>query len=153
MKKDVGMTTAQKSKETRRMESLFCISSQQSLHIRTLLHYNLKLPDVYVGIVGWIYRTKIPSFLFPYFFEQWSSLHLFSFHEMLFPLYEYWFSCKQKLVRVYSNGCRIFISYLTMQFDFEYTEHATMPIVILDGAVVILVTLLYFTLLVIQTLV
>ena len=27
-----------------------------------------------------------PSFLFPYFFEQWSSLHLFSFHEMLFPL-------------------------------------------------------------------
>ena len=34
MKKDVGMTTAQKSKETRRMESLFCISSQQSLHIR-----------------------------------------------------------------------------------------------------------------------
>ena len=23
---------------------------------------------VYVGIVGWIYRTKIPSFLFPYFF-------------------------------------------------------------------------------------
>ena len=86
MKKDVGMTTAQKSKETRRMESLFCISSQQSLHIRTLLHYNLKLPNVYVGIVGWIYRTKIPSFLFPYFFEQWSSLHLFSFHEMLFPL-------------------------------------------------------------------
>ena len=34
---------------------LFCISSQQSLHIHTLLHYNL--PDVYVGIVGWIYRT------------------------------------------------------------------------------------------------
>ena len=67
MKKDVGMTTAQKSKETRRMESLFCISSQQSLHVRTLLHYNLKLPDVYVGIVGLIYRTKIPSFLFPYF--------------------------------------------------------------------------------------
>ena len=85
MKKDVGMTTAQKSKETRRMESLFCISSQQSLHIRTLLHYNLKL-HVYVGIVGWIYRTKIPSFLFPYFFEQWSSLHLFSFHKMLFHL-------------------------------------------------------------------
>ena len=91
MKKDVGMTTAQKSKETRRMESLFCISSQQSLHVRTLLHYNLKLPDVYVGIVGWIYRTKIPSFLFPYFFEQWSSLHLFSFHEMLFPLLVFFF--------------------------------------------------------------
>ena len=90
MKKDVGMTTAQKSKETRMEwdQSLFCTSSQQSLHIRTLLHYNLKLPDVYVGIVGWIYRTKIdpiPS-LFPYFFEQWSSLHLFSFQEMLFPL-------------------------------------------------------------------
>ena len=34
-------------------------SSQQSLHIHTLLHYNLKSPDVYVGIVGWIYRTKI----------------------------------------------------------------------------------------------
>ena len=92
MKKDVGMTTAQKSKETRRMkwdQSLFCTSSQQSLHIRTLLHYNLKLPDVYVGNVGWMYRTKIDpisSFLFPYFFEQWSSLHLFSFQEMLFPL-------------------------------------------------------------------
>ena len=52
MKKDVGMTTAQKSKETRRMkwdQSLFCTSSQQSLHVRTLLHYNLKLPDIYVG--------------------------------------------------------------------------------------------------------
>ena len=92
MKKDVGMTTAQNSKETRRMEwdqSLFCISSQQSLHIRTLLHYNLKLPDVYVGIVGWIYRTKIDPIsilLVSLLFEQWSSLHLFSFHEMLFPL-------------------------------------------------------------------
>ena len=53
------MTTAQKSKETRRMEmgSIFVLYIQ--LHIRTLLHYNLKLPDVYVGIVGWIYRTKI----------------------------------------------------------------------------------------------
>ena len=93
MKKDVGMTTAQKSKETRRMkwdQSLFCTSSQQSLYIRTLLHYNLKLPDVYVGNVGWMYRTKIDpisSFLFPYFFEQWSFLHLFSFQEMLFPLF------------------------------------------------------------------
>ena len=40
MKKDVGMTTAQKSKETRRMEwdqSLFCTSSQQSLHIATYI--------------------------------------------------------------------------------------------------------------------
>ena len=74
MKKDVGMTTAQKSNETKWDQSLFCISSQQSLHIRTLLHYNLKLPDVYVGIVGWIYRTKIDPILFRYFFEQWSSL-------------------------------------------------------------------------------
>ena len=45
------------------------------------VHYctNLKLPDVYVGIVGCIYRIKIDPFLFPYFFEQWSSLHLFFF--------------------------------------------------------------------------
>ena len=86
MKKDVGMTTAQKSKETRRMESLFCISSQQSLHIRRVASDYSVVMYVYVGIVGWIYRTKIPSFLFPYFFEQWSSLHLFSCHEMLFPL-------------------------------------------------------------------
>ena len=86
MKKDVGMTTAQKSKETRRMESLFCISSQQSLHIRRVASDYSVVMYVYVGIVGWIYKTKIPSFLFPYFFEQWSSLHLFSFHEMLFPL-------------------------------------------------------------------
>ena len=41
---------------------------------------------VYVGIVGWIYRTKIDPISILYFFEQWSSLHLFSFHEMLFPL-------------------------------------------------------------------
>ena len=61
MKKDVGMTTAQKRKQEgwKWDQSLFCISSQQSLHICILLHYNLKLPDVYVGIVGWIYRTKI----------------------------------------------------------------------------------------------
>ena len=62
MKKDVGMTTAQKVRKQEGWkwdQSLFCVSSQQSLHIRTLLHYNLKLPDVYVGIVGWIYRTKI----------------------------------------------------------------------------------------------
>ena len=68
MKKDVGMTTAQKSKETRRMESLFCISSQQSLHIRRVASDYSVVMYVYVGIVGWIYRTKIPSFLFPYFF-------------------------------------------------------------------------------------
>ena len=45
---------------------------------------------VYVGIVGWIYRIKIdpfPSlFLFPYFFEQWSSLHLFFISRNAFSL-------------------------------------------------------------------
>ena len=63
MKKDVGMTTAQKSKETRRMEMgsifLFCISSQQSLHIRRVASDYSVVMYVYVGIVGWIYRTKI----------------------------------------------------------------------------------------------
>ena len=59
MKKDVGMTTAQKSKETRRMESLFCISSQQSLHIRRVTSDYSIVMCIYVGIVGWIYRTKI----------------------------------------------------------------------------------------------
>ena len=88
MKKDVGMTTARKSKETRRMEmgSIFVLYIQPT--IPTYTHYNLKLPDVYVGIVGWIYRIKIDpiSILLVSFFEQWSSLHLFSFHEMIFPL-------------------------------------------------------------------
>ena len=68
------------------MLDIAVIRDLDSPHSCTLLHYNLKLPNVYVGIVGWMYITKIPSFLFPYFFEQWSSLHLFSFHEMLFPL-------------------------------------------------------------------
>ena len=48
---------------------------------RTL--YSGWLPDIYVGIVGWIYRTKIDPIsipLSPYFFEQWSSIHFFSFH-------------------------------------------------------------------------
>ena len=61
MKKDVGMTTAQKSKETRRMEmeSIFVLYIQPTIPtIRTLLHYNLKLPDIYVGIVGWIVQNK-----------------------------------------------------------------------------------------------
>ena len=83
------MTTAQKSKETRRMEMGSCISSQQSLHIHTLLHYDLKLPDVYVGIVGWIYRTKIDPIsilLVSLFFEQWSSLHLFLISRNAFSL-------------------------------------------------------------------
>ena len=42
MKKDVGMTTVRKQEGWKWDQSLFCISSQQSLHI---LHYNLKLPD------------------------------------------------------------------------------------------------------------
>ena len=73
MKKDVGMTTAQKSKETRRMESLFCISSQQSLHIRRVASDYSAVMYVYVAIVGWIYRTKIDPIsslpLPPYLFE------------------------------------------------------------------------------------
>ena len=78
---------------------MFCISSQQSLHI---LHYNLKLPDVYVGIVGWIYRTKIDPIsilLVSLLFEQWSSLHLFSFQEMIFPMvHQFLFSAGFPLV-------------------------------------------------------
>ena len=30
-------------------------------------------------------EQRLPSFLFPYFFEQWSSLHFFHFTEMFFP--------------------------------------------------------------------
>ena len=86
------------SKKVRKQEgwkwdqSLFCISSQQSLHIRQVTSDYSVVMCVYVGIVGWIYRTKIDpisillvSLLFlssghPYIF--------FSFHEMLFPLSE-----------------------------------------------------------------
>ena len=70
MKKDVGMTTAQKSKETRmEMGSIFVLYIQPT--IPTLLHYSLKLPDVYrvasdysavmyiyVGIVGLDIQNK-----------------------------------------------------------------------------------------------
>ena len=57
-------------------------------HIILLLHYNLKLPDVCVGIVdnGWIYRTKIDpiSILHPYpsFLTFLSNGHpyIFFFH-------------------------------------------------------------------------
>ena len=38
---------------------LFCISSQQSLHIRRVALDYSAVMYVYVGIVGWIYRTKI----------------------------------------------------------------------------------------------
>ena len=77
MKKDVGMTTAQKCKEIRRME----IGSIFVLYIQPIPTYTL--------IVGWIYRTKIDPIsilLVSLLFEQWSSLHLFSFYEMFFPL-------------------------------------------------------------------
>ena len=59
MKKDVGMTTAQKSKEIRRMEmgSIFVLYIQ--LHIRRVASDYSVVMYVYVGIVGWIYRTKI----------------------------------------------------------------------------------------------
>ena len=87
MKKDVGMTTARKSKETRRME--MGSISQQFLHIRWVASDYSAVMYVYVGIVGWIYRTKIDPIsilLISLLFEQWSSLHLFSFQEMFFPL-------------------------------------------------------------------
>ena len=67
------------------MGSIFVLYIQPTIPTYTLL----KLPDVYVGIVGWIYRTKIdPSSLplSPYFFEQWSSLLFFSFHRNVFSL-------------------------------------------------------------------
>ena len=51
MKKDVGMTTAQKSKETRRME--------MGSYIQPVASDYSVVMYVYVGIVGWIYRTKI----------------------------------------------------------------------------------------------
>ena len=59
VKKDVGMTTAQKSKETRRMEmgSIFVLYIQP--HIRRVASDYSVVMYVYVGIVGWIYRTKI----------------------------------------------------------------------------------------------
>ena len=39
--------------------SLFCISSQQSLHIRRVTSDYSVVMCVYVEIVGWIYRTEI----------------------------------------------------------------------------------------------
>ena len=53
------MTTAQKSKETRRMEmgSIFVLYIQLHIH-RVASDYSVVM-YVYVGIVGWIYRTKI----------------------------------------------------------------------------------------------
>ena len=59
MKKDVGMTTAQKSKETRRMEmgSIFVLYIQPTIPTYTSGYSAVMY--VYVGIVDWIYRTKI----------------------------------------------------------------------------------------------
>ena len=62
MKKDVGMTTAQKVRKQEGWkwdQSLFSISSQQSLHIRQVASDYSVVMYVYVGIVDWIYRTKI----------------------------------------------------------------------------------------------
>ena len=62
MKKDVGMTTAQKSKETRRMEvgSIFVMYIQPTIPTYTLGSFKYSaVMYVYVGIVGWIYRTRI----------------------------------------------------------------------------------------------
>ena len=64
MKKNVGMTIAQKSKET-----------------RVYVHFNLKLPDIYVGIVGWMYRTKSDPISTPY-----PCFLTFLSNEMFFPL-------------------------------------------------------------------
>ena len=97
MKKDVGMTTAQKSKETRRMEmgSIFVLCSvypanNPYIYVRrvaSVVMYVRICRDCWLDIQNKEQRLiPFPSFLFPYFFEQWSSLHLFSFHEILFPL-------------------------------------------------------------------
>ena len=67
MKKNVGMTIAQKSKETmvgmkdgNGINLLFCISSQQSLHISRVASDYSAVMYVYVGIVGWIEQRLIP---------------------------------------------------------------------------------------------
>ena len=93
MKKDVGMTTAPKSKvgmKNRNGINLCSVYPANNPYI--YVHY-LKLPDVYVGIVGWIYRTKIDPIsilhTYPCFFTFWSSGHpyiFFHFTEMFFPL-------------------------------------------------------------------
>ena len=70
MKKNVGMTFAQKSKEIRVGSgngiNLCCIYPANNPYIILYVHYNLKLPNVYVGIVGWMYRTKIDPISTPY---------------------------------------------------------------------------------------
>ena len=82
---------AQKSKEIRVMEmgSIFVLYIQPTIPTYVYVHY-LKLPDVYVGIVGWIYRTKIDpiTILHPYpcFLTFLSNGHpyIFSFHRNVF---------------------------------------------------------------------
>ena len=73
------------------MGSIFVLYIQPTIPTHT--HYYLKLPGVYVGIVGWIYRTKIDPIsilhTYPCFFTFWSSGHryiFFHFTEMFFPL-------------------------------------------------------------------
>ena len=95
MKKNVGMTIAQKGNKSRDEgwkwdQSLFCISSQQSLHICWVASDN---SAYYVGIVGWIYyRTKIdPTILHPYpcflaFLSNGDIPTFFSFHGNVFSL-------------------------------------------------------------------
>ena len=73
------MTIARKSKETRvGMKDGNGINLCSIYLANNPYIYDLKLPNIYVGIVGWIYGTKIDpiSILHPLFFEQWSSLHL-----------------------------------------------------------------------------
>ena len=59
MKKDVRMKKVRKQEGWKWDQSLFCISSQQSLHIRWVASDYSVVMYIYVGIVGWIYRTKI----------------------------------------------------------------------------------------------
>ena len=77
------------------------------------VHYctNLKLPDIYVGIVGCIYRIKIDPFLFPYFFEQWSGLgacappfNLMIFHNHCWCICSYPISLKMQLSSLLDVG-------------------------------------------------
>ena len=61
MKKDVGMTTAQKSKETRNGINLCSVypANNPYIYVSQVASDYSAVIYVYVGIVGWIYRTKI----------------------------------------------------------------------------------------------
>ena len=59
MKKDVGMTTAQKSKETNGINLCSVYPANNPyIYVGVASDYSAVM-YVYVGIVGWIYRTKI----------------------------------------------------------------------------------------------